>query len=407
MLLQMRPAPGAGSEAEPPHENPRHVALIGEAARRSGAGEAPAVANQAARARGALLQDVGVRRQAVRAHESPQDLISAQARYRGKLGERRRIEQIVGQALAHSAHVRGSFARCRQGAVARQDERAGIDQRFFTGERVAARHAAKETLRASQQLRIADDRMRDFRLRARGRGDDVGLGVHDAPAPRRAAERPAVVDLAGIGGDEIAGVGVDAAASARGAMRAALEKPEAVRIVPVPREVLAAFDAGTVDAFPSRGHDLDAMHHRKLTSAIQLRLRRASRSAVASPSKSAAARLSIFLSMLSSAFTLTTAYTRPSIVLVTSGTMPQRLQMWKSAVRVPKVYLETREGSWIVTSSAPFGFEVHTPPCFVQNEQPQARAGICAGSGSQVSENAMFPQWHLPRISTPCACFSS
>jgi hypothetical protein len=33
-----------------------------------------------------------------------------------------------------------------------------------------------------------------------------------------------------------------------------------------------------------------------------------------------------------------------------------------------------------------------------QKEQPQARAGISVGSGSQVSENEMFPQWHLPGI---------
>ena len=30
-----------------------------------------------------------------------------------------------------------------------------------------------------------------------------------------------------------------------------------------------------------------------------------------------------------------------------------------------------------------------------------ARAGISAGSGSQVREKEMFPQWHLPWISTP------
>ena len=50
------------------------------------------------------------------------------------------------------------------------------------------------------------------------------------------------------------------------------------------------------------------------------------------------------------------------------------------------------------TLSAPRGFEVQTPPCFTQNEQPQARAGISAGSGSQVSENEMFPQWQRPLI---------
>ena len=38
------------------------------------------------------------------------------------------------------------------------------------------------------------------------------------------------------------------------------------------------------------------------------------------------------------------------------------------------------------------------PPCLVQNEQVQARTGISAGSGSQVKEKEMFPQWHLPWI---------
>src|SRR6195256_6846997 len=84
--------------------------------------------------------------------------------------------------------------------------------------------------------------------------------------------------------------------------------------------------------------------------------------------------------------------------LVTTGTMPQRVQTWNSAVRVPNVYRETREGSLTTTFSAPPGLEVQTPPCLVQNEQLQARAGISPGSGSQVSEKAMFPQWHLPCI---------
>src|SRR5258708_6969898 len=86
--------------------------------------------------------------------------------------------------------------------------------------------------------------------------------------------------------------------------------------------------------------------------------------------------------------------------LVTTGTMPQREQTWKSALRVPKAYVDTSAGSSIDTCKAPRGFEVQTPPCLVQNEQPQARAWISVGSGSQVSVKEMFPQWHLPRINT-------
>src|SRR6266540_1593285 len=69
--------------------------------------------------------------------------------------------------------------------------------------------------------------------------------------------------------------------------------------------------------------------------------------------------------------------------------MPHRAQMWNSAVC---------GGSLMTTSRAPLGLEVHTPPCLIQNEQVQARTGISAGSGSQVREKEMFPQWHLPWI---------
>src|SRR6478736_6077082 len=89
--------------------------------------------------------------------------------------------------------------------------------------------------------------------------------------------------------------------------------------------------------------------------------------------------------------------------LVTTGTTPQRAQTWKSAVFVPKAYFETSEGWRTLTLSTPRGFDVQTPPCLVQNSQPQARAGISTGSGSQVSENETLPQWHLPRISMPAA----
>jgi hypothetical protein len=47
----------------------------------------------------------------------------------------------------------------------------------------------------------------------------------------------------------------------------------------------------------------------------------------------------------------------------------------------------------------PVGSDVHAPPCFVQNEQLQARAGISVGSGNQFSSNEMLPQWQLPQIS--------
>jgi hypothetical protein len=88
--------------------------------------------------------------------------------------------------------------------------------------------------------------------------------------------------------------------------------------------------------------------------------------------------------------------------LVTTGTTPQLVQMWNWAVLVPKAYRETLAGSATETTSLPVEQEVHTPPCLVQKEQVQARAGISTGSGSHSSSNEMFPQWQLPQIST-CA----
>src|SRR5262245_51347633 len=79
--------------------------------------------------------------------------------------------------------------------------------------------------------------------------------------------------------------------------------------------------------------------------------------------------------------------------------MPHLAQTWKSAVFVPNEYFDTREGSLTCTLSEPVGQEVQTPPCFTQNEQVQARAGISDGAGSQRSANEMFPQWHFPEIS--------
>jgi hypothetical protein len=60
--------------------------------------------------------------------------------------------------------------------------------------------------------------------------------------------------------------------------------------------------------------------------------------------------------------------------------------------------VDTSDESLTDIFRAPLGLEVHTPPCLMQNEQVQARAGISAGSGSHVREKYMFPQWHLPWI---------
>ena len=128
------------------------------------------------------------------------------------------------------------------------------------------------------------------------------------------------------------------------------------------------------------------------TFAIQLRLHRASRASLSSPSKSADSRRMSDRSTFSNALTLTTPYNLSSILEVTTGTMPQRAHVWNEAFPVPNEYLDTSAEFRITIRRAPRGFEVHTPPCLEQKEHAQARAGIWAGSGSQARENEMFPQ---------------
>jgi hypothetical protein len=134
------------------------------------------------------------------------------------------------------------------------------------------------------------------------------------------------------------------------------------------------------------------------TSAIQLRFHRARRAPLSSLSKSVDSRRMSERSMSSKALTLTTPYSLSSIREVTTGTTPQRAQVWNDALCVPNAYLDTNAGSCTTIRKAPRGLEVHKPPCLEQNVQEQARAGIWAGSGSHVREKEMFPQWHFPLI---------
>ena len=59
-----------------------------------------------------------------------------------------------------------------------------------------------------------------------------------------------------------------------------------------------------------------------------------------------------------------------------------------------------------ITLTEPVGQEVQTPPCFVQKEQVQARAGISEGSGFQLSVKEMLPQWQRPEINMAHLCRS-
>jgi hypothetical protein len=65
---------------------------------------------------------------------------------------------------------------------------------------------------------------------------------------------------------------------------------------------------------------------------------------------------------------------------------------------VLNAYFDTHTGPLTLTVSDPVGQEVQTPPCFAQNEQVQARAGISDGSGRQSSVNEILPQWQRPEI---------
>jgi hypothetical protein len=139
------------------------------------------------------------------------------------------------------------------------------------------------------------------------------------------------------------------------------------------------------------------------TSAIQLSFHRAMRAPLSSLSKLVDSRRIIERSMSSKALTLTTPYSLPSIREVTTGTTPQRAQVWNEAFCVPKAYLDTNVGSCTTIRRAPRGLEVHKPPCLEQNVQEQARAGIWEGSGSHVRVKEIFPQWHFPLINTRIA----
>ena len=85
--------------------------------------------------------------------------------------------------------------------------------------------------------------------------------------------------------------------------------------------------------------------------------------------------------------------------LVTSGTTPQTVHTWKSAVRVPNEYRDTCAGDLTVTDSDPEADDVQTPPCLTQNEHEHARAGISVGSGAIVNAKEIFPQWQRPAMS--------
>src|SRR5436309_10558527 len=83
-------APRAGSEAELPRKDARHVTLIGETGRRRCRREGAAVTNQHPRPLGAAAQQPRVGRQPIGSLEAAQNLVAAQPREPGQVCETRR-----------------------------------------------------------------------------------------------------------------------------------------------------------------------------------------------------------------------------------------------------------------------------------------------------------------------------
>src|SRR5262249_41438406 len=96
--------------------------------------------------------------------------------------------------------------------------------------------------------------------------------------------------------------------------------------------------------------------------------------------------------------TLTTARA-PSVISATAATKtPQRRQMRKSQVRVPK-YRSTRDQSSARTSNTPWGSESIRGLCLRQNEQVHARGELSSGALVSRRRTWMLPQWQPPRHS--------
>jgi hypothetical protein len=83
--------------------------------------------------------------------------------------------------------------------------------------------------------------------------------VNDAPATRGIADRPAVVNLTGVGVDDFAWIAADVAAPAPPDLRAAIDETEAIAVVPVAAEVMIAVDYRAVDAGDRQRDDSGAM----------------------------------------------------------------------------------------------------------------------------------------------------
>lgn len=133
--------------------------------------------------------------------------------------------------------------------MAGHEERARLRERLLESEPCDVRaHATRPLLQPPEDLpqrscerRILDHRSSDLdqpRVLTSDAMHHVGMHRQDAPVSHRAAERSAVMNLAGKRIDDRAGICVDYAAATVPALPSTVQQPERVRIVPVPIEPL-------------------------------------------------------------------------------------------------------------------------------------------------------------------------
>src|SRR2546422_5566768 len=261
LLQPCCPTPRARGKAELSRKNARHVTLVGETGLKSCRREGSAVTNQNPRTLSAAAQQPRVGRQPIGSLESAQHLITAQPREPGQVRETRHARRIVGEALADLLEVVGWRIAPPRRAMPRHQAYATCDQRFLECQGihrsrvwraiVPPLETRKQTLQDPEEHRVCDHRTRDLGappLRRREGRHHVHIDIDDAPAPRGRAERPAVMDFTGSGGDDLAGVPAHDSAATEPLLRAVFQEPESVGLVPVTAELLRAVDVRAVDA---------------------------------------------------------------------------------------------------------------------------------------------------------------
>jgi hypothetical protein len=202
-----------------PQEEPREVALIVEAARIGHRCQRDVGAEQASGASEPLLDDIRVWRKANVTSKRAEQLVSAEARLLGKLGERDRRRRIRIDARTSAANSGGSTVLPRQTPrsmsteVSRQTQKGRLGTHRAVGRNA---HRGKCSVEALAHRHICKDGHRERKLlnwlledvlieRLQGRW----LKVEHAPRSTVLVTRASVVDLPWIDTNEISRSGVD------------------------------------------------------------------------------------------------------------------------------------------------------------------------------------------------------